>query len=101
MMHGRGKSDPTIVVTKPTNKAGRPVAEPVVKPGTPDRSRRRARRAICGTPGDGQSRARDRLRRLRASSGVSVRLLGKVRDLSGRSGLSAGKGPNRDESGIP
>jgi group II intron reverse transcriptase/maturase len=29
MMHGRGKSDPTIVVTKPTNKAGRPVAEPV------------------------------------------------------------------------
>src|SRR5260370_37698478 len=34
----------------------------IVKPGTPDRSRRRARRAICGTPGDGQSRARDRLR---------------------------------------
>ena len=33
----------------------------IVKPGTPDRSRRRARRAICGTPGDGQSRARDRL----------------------------------------
>src|ERR1700738_4377304 len=29
----------------------------IVKPGTPDRSRRRARRAICGTPGDGQSRA--------------------------------------------
>src|SRR5712691_1509578 len=29
MMHGRGKSDPAIVVTKPTNKAGRPVAEPV------------------------------------------------------------------------
>src|SRR3984893_6476788 len=29
MMHGRVKSDPTIVVTKPTNKAGRPVAEPV------------------------------------------------------------------------
>src|ERR1700720_1517604 len=29
MMHGRGKSDPTIVVTKPTNKAGQPVAEPV------------------------------------------------------------------------
>jgi hypothetical protein len=27
--------------------------------GTPDRSRRRARRPICGTPGDGQSRARD------------------------------------------
>ena len=73
----------------------------IVKPGTPDRSRRRARRAICGTPGDGQSRALDRLRRLRAFSGVSVRLLGKVRDLSGRSGLSAGKGPNRDESGIP
>jgi hypothetical protein len=73
----------------------------IVKPGTPDRSRQRARRAICGTPGDGQSRALDRLRRLRASSGVSVRLLGKVRDLSGRSGLSAGKGPNRGESGIP
>ena len=29
MMHGRGKSDPAIVVTKPTNKAGQPVAEPV------------------------------------------------------------------------
>src|SRR5712692_2294061 len=29
MMHGRGKSDPAIVVRKPTNKAGRPVAEPV------------------------------------------------------------------------
>ncbi len=27
----------------------------IVKPGTPDRSRRRARRAICGTPGDGQA----------------------------------------------
>jgi len=47
--------------------------KPIVKLGTPDRSRRRARRAICGTPGDGQSRARDRLRRLRASGGVSVR----------------------------
>ena len=29
MMHGRGKSDPAIVAAKPTNKAGRPVAEPV------------------------------------------------------------------------
>src|ERR1700719_4786471 len=29
MMHGRGKSDPTIVVTKPTNKAGRRVEEPM------------------------------------------------------------------------
>ncbi len=29
MMHGRGKSDPAIVARKPTNKAGRPVAEPV------------------------------------------------------------------------
>src|ERR687890_161990 len=28
-MHGREKSDPAIVATKPTNKAGRPVAEPV------------------------------------------------------------------------
>src|SRR5216683_2564051 len=52
----------------------------IVKPGTPDRSRRRARRAICGTPGapsHGKSRARDRLRRLQASGSVSVRLLGK------------------------
>ncbi len=29
MMYGRGKSDPAIVATKPTNKAGQPVAEPV------------------------------------------------------------------------
>jgi RNA-directed DNA polymerase len=29
MMHGREKSDPVIVVKKPTNKAGSPVAEPV------------------------------------------------------------------------
>src|SRR6266850_6213209 len=28
-MYGRGKSDLAIVVTKPTNKAGQPVAEPV------------------------------------------------------------------------
>jgi RNA-directed DNA polymerase len=29
MMHGREKSDPAIVAVKPTNKAGRPAAEPV------------------------------------------------------------------------
>ena len=29
MMHGHGKSDPVIVVKRPTNKAGQPVAEPV------------------------------------------------------------------------
>jgi RNA-directed DNA polymerase len=29
MMHGREKSDPAIVATKPTNKAGKPAAEPV------------------------------------------------------------------------
>ncbi len=29
MMYGRGKSDLAIVVRKPTNKAGQPVAEPV------------------------------------------------------------------------
>ena len=29
MMHGHEKSDLAIVATKPTNKAGRPVAEPV------------------------------------------------------------------------
>jgi len=29
VMHGREKSDPAIVARKPTNKAGRPVAEPV------------------------------------------------------------------------
>ena len=29
MMHGREKSDPAIVATKPTNKAGQPAAEPV------------------------------------------------------------------------
>jgi RNA-directed DNA polymerase len=28
MMHGHGKSDPAIVAAKPTNKTGRPVAEP-------------------------------------------------------------------------
>ena len=28
MMHGREKSDPAIVAVKPTNKAGRPAAEP-------------------------------------------------------------------------
>ena len=29
MTHERGKSDPAIVAAKPTNKAGRPAAEPV------------------------------------------------------------------------
>ena len=29
MMHGRGTSDSAIVAVKPTNKAGRPAAEPV------------------------------------------------------------------------
>ena len=29
MMHGREKSDSAIVAMKPTNKAGRPAAEPV------------------------------------------------------------------------
>ena len=29
MMHGREKSDPAIVAAKPTNKAGKPAAEPV------------------------------------------------------------------------
>ena len=29
MMHGREKSDPAIVATKPTNKAERSAAEPV------------------------------------------------------------------------
>jgi hypothetical protein len=29
MMNGREKSDPAIVARKPTNKAGRPAAEPV------------------------------------------------------------------------
>ena len=29
MMHGREKSDPAVVASKPTNKAGRPAAEPV------------------------------------------------------------------------
>ncbi len=29
MMHEHGKSDPAIVATKPTNRAGRPAAEPV------------------------------------------------------------------------
>ena len=29
MTHERGKSDPVIVAAKPTNKAGRPAAEPV------------------------------------------------------------------------
>ena len=31
MMHGREKSDSAIVAGKPTNKAGQPAAEPVVK----------------------------------------------------------------------
>lgn len=29
MMHGREKSDPAVVAAKPTNKAGKPAAEPV------------------------------------------------------------------------
>ena len=32
-MHGREKSDPAIVAMKPTNKAGRPAAEPVERRG--------------------------------------------------------------------
>ena len=29
MMHGREESDPVVVAAKPTNKAGKPAAEPV------------------------------------------------------------------------
>jgi RNA-directed DNA polymerase len=33
--HERGKSDPAIVAAKPTNKAGRPAAEPVERRACP------------------------------------------------------------------
>jgi RNA-directed DNA polymerase len=47
MMHGREKSDPAIVATKPANKAGKPAAEPVerragTKGNADQRSTRRA-----------------------------------------------------------
>ena len=35
MTHERGKSDPAIVAAKPTNKAGRPAAEPVERRACP------------------------------------------------------------------
>ena len=41
MMHEHGKSDSAIVAAKPTNKAGRPAAEPV--------ERRAGDRGECGS----------------------------------------------------
>ena len=51
MMHGREKSDPAIVATKPTNKAGQPAAEPVerragAEGNTDQQSTRRAQNRV-------------------------------------------------------
>ena len=49
MMHEHGKSDSAIVAAKPTNKAGRPAAEPVERrAGTPS-CRQRASRTFGAT----------------------------------------------------
>ena len=53
MMHGREKSDPTIVATKPTNKAGQPVAEPV--------ERRTGAEGNAGQQSTLRSQSRDRV----------------------------------------
>jgi RNA-directed DNA polymerase len=43
MMHGREKSDPAIVVTKPTNKAGQPAVDPTAaEPNAAEPAERRA-----------------------------------------------------------
>lgn len=53
MMHGREKSDPAIVATKPTNKAGQPVAEPV--------ERRTGAEGNAGQQSTLRSQSRDRV----------------------------------------
>jgi hypothetical protein len=53
VMHGREESDPAMVTTKPTNKAGQPVAEPVGP---------RAGGRSCDGVGIGRFTSRDRLK---------------------------------------
>ena len=61
MMHGREKSDAVIVAMKPTNKAGRPAAEPV-EPRTATK-RNADEQSTCRTQGRASvSQALDRVR---------------------------------------
>src|SRR5437868_3009783 len=50
-MHGREKSDPAIVATKPANKAGRPAAEPVERRAGAEGKRAPAKHAPGAGPG--------------------------------------------------
>jgi hypothetical protein len=92
---GREGFEPSVPLYGELGAPGR-ARRAIVKVRNADRPRRRVRRAICGVPGclsHGQNRPRDRdrLPRFRASGGVSVQLLGNVRDLSGRSDCRQGK----------
>jgi RNA-directed DNA polymerase len=61
MMHGREKSDPAIVATKPTNKAGQPAAEPAEpRAGAEGNAGRRSTRRAQDRAG--VSQALDRVR---------------------------------------
>jgi hypothetical protein len=52
MMHGPGKSDSAIVAVKPTNKAGRPAAEPVERRAEAEENagQQHTRRALLRRP---------------------------------------------------
>jgi RNA-directed DNA polymerase len=68
VMHGREKSDPAIVATKPTNKAGQPAAEPVERragaEGNADQRRtRRAQDRVSVSQALGRVRRAARQRR--------------------------------------
>jgi hypothetical protein len=61
MMHGREKSDPNIVAEKPTNKAGRPVAESVEpRAGTKGNADQRSTLRTLGR--EGVAQGLDRIR---------------------------------------
>ena len=63
MMHGPGKSDSAIVAVKPTNKAGRPAAEPVERRAEAEENagQQRTRRA---QDRESVSQALDRIRQV-------------------------------------
>ena len=63
MMHGPGKSDSAIVAVKPTNKAGRPAAEPVERRAEAEENagQQRTRRAQYR---ESVSQALDRIRQV-------------------------------------
>ena len=69
MMHGHEKSDLAIVATKPTNKAGRPAAEPVERrAGTKGNARQQSTRRAQNRESVSQA-----LERVRQAASLAVK----------------------------